>query len=621
MAELKTREHEVLLRQRDLEQASVSKRVVSPTSTPTNKRLTSIGRTPSSKPSPGSFSPSTPSAGLQKFSSRTNAGDSVASFPAGFDVSALWSHNVKAAGKARVQLYEESTALKKDYKYMFERLRDRAAAVEERLLDIADHLAEKYNIEEWSSINALSTDLVRCVGRISCDASSGGKLNSASLLLESSSEFSSGQGVALNCSSIEEFSFFPGQTVAVEGSNPSGQTIIAEKILTPERLPLPETSLDVDFANGCLKIAVASGPFTLLEDLNFSPLDELLNKINENPPHVLVLIGPFLETRNKAIETGLLPTTYEEEFLSLMEKIQTKLNSEIQVVIVSSSRDVHHYPTYPTPPYSVISQLSENFQFVADPSVLNISGTVIGVTSTDILLHMGKEEIALNPHGSDRLGRLGNHLLSQRSFYPLWPPPEELSVDAEEWGKCCKLPCTPHILVVPSDLRYFIKSVGDCVVVNQKERLKETREVFTRDSFKIVERETKTKAYSKEGLGAAQKMDPAQKEREEVVQWLNASINSLNLQILPVQDPWITPQYYPQTPLPGSDSLEFFQKLSTESLFFIFYYLEGTKAQYLAAKALKKQSWRFHTRCMMWFQRHDEPKTITEEYEQVSYLL
>lgn len=51
--------------------------------------------------------------------------------------------------------------------------------------------------------------------------------------------------------------------------------------------------------------------------------------------------------------------------------------------------------------------------------------------------------------------------------------------------------------------------------------------------------------------------------------------------------------------------------------FFIFYYMEGTKAQFLAAKALKKQSWRFHTKYMMWFQRHEEPKIINEEFEQV----
>ncbi|WAQ95632.1 CNOT3-like protein [Mya arenaria] len=74
------------------------------------------------------------------------------------------------------------------------------------------------------------------------------------------------------------------------------------------------------------------------------------------------------------------------------------------------------------------------------------------------------------------------------------------------------------------------------------------------------------------------------------------------------------------TPPPHADSVEFFQRLSTETLFFIFYYMEGTKAQYLAAKALKKQSWRFHTKYMMWFQRHEEPKTINEDYEQGTYI-
>ncbi|XP_024082658.1 CCR4-NOT transcription complex subunit 3 [Cimex lectularius] len=90
-------------------------------------------------------------------------------------------------------------------------------------------------------------------------------------------------------------------------------------------------------------------------------------------------------------------------------------------------------------------------------------------------------------------------------------------------------------------------------------------------------------------------------------------------QYLPRQ-PCPTPVYYHQAPLAHSDTLEFFQRLSTETLFFIFYYMEGSKAQYLAAKALKKQSWRFHTKYMMWFQRHEEPKLINEEYEQGTYI-
>ncbi|XP_070306368.1 CCR4-NOT transcription complex subunit 3 isoform X1 [Odocoileus virginianus] len=90
-------------------------------------------------------------------------------------------------------------------------------------------------------------------------------------------------------------------------------------------------------------------------------------------------------------------------------------------------------------------------------------------------------------------------------------------------------------------------------------------------------------------------------------------------QYLP-RNPCPTPPYHHQMPPPHSDTVEFYQRLSTETLFFIFYYLEGTKAQYLAAKALKKQSWRFHTKYMMWFQRHEEPKTITDEFEQGTYI-
>ncbi|KFM67345.1 CCR4-NOT transcription complex subunit 3, partial [Stegodyphus mimosarum] len=83
--------------------------------------------------------------------------------------------------------------------------------------------------------------------------------------------------------------------------------------------------------------------------------------------------------------------------------------------------------------------------------------------------------------------------------------------------------------------------------------------------------------------------------------------------------PATAPDYYPTT-LSNSNSMEFFQRLSTETLFFIFYFLQGTKAQYLAARALKTKSWRFHTMFMMWFQRHEEPKTITDEYEQGTYI-
>ena len=80
-----------------------------------------------------------------------------------------------------------------------------------------------------------------------------------------------------------------------------------------------------------------------------------------------------------------------------------------------------------------------------------------------------------------------------------------------------------------------------------------------------------------------------------------------------------TPSYYPQTPLPVFESSSIFENFDTDILFFIFYYQQGTYQQYLSAKALKNQSWRFHKQYQTWFQRHEEPKSITEDYEQGTY--
>ena len=40
------------------------------------------------------------------------------------------------------------------------------------------------------------------------------------------------------------------------------------------------------------------------------------------------------------------------------------------------------------------------------------------------------------------------------------------------------------------------------------------------ERFKVIEREAKIKAYSKEGLGAMGKVDPKEKEKEEITSWL-----------------------------------------------------------------------------------------------------
>ena len=63
-----------------------------------------------------------------------------------------------------------------------------------------------------------------------------------------------------------------------------------------------------------------------------------------------------------------------------------------------------------------------------------------------------------------------------------------------------------------------------------------------------------------------------------------------------------------------------FERLPADSLFFAFYHQQGSYQQFLAAKQLKKQSWRFHKKYMTWFQRHEEPKVTSDDYEEGTYV-
>ncbi|MFS8004811.1 putative CCR4-Not complex component, Not domain, CCR4-NOT complex subunit/5 domain superfamily [Helianthus anomalus] len=89
--------------------------------------------------------------------------------------------------------------------------------------------------------------------------------------------------------------------------------------------------------------------------------------------------------------------------------------------------------------------------------------------------------------------------------------------------------------------------------------------------------------------------------------------------------PAVTPQSYPQVQAPIVSNPAFWERhgsdnTGTDTLFFAFYYQQNTYQQYLAAKELKKQSWRYHKKFNTWFQRHEEPKVATDDYELGTYV-
>jgi DNA polymerase alpha subunit B len=109
--------------------------------------------------------------------------------------------------------------------------------------------------------------------------------------------------------------------------------------------------------------------------------------------------------------------------------------------------------------------------------MFSINELLFAISTNDILFHLQREEITWKPANTNPPARLSSHLLAQRSFYPLFPPPprESLPPGLNAVGGSLDVPhsrladlvgVTPDILVVPSMLGTFAKVVDGVVVVN-----------------------------------------------------------------------------------------------------------------------------------------------------------
>ncbi|KAI0566813.1 CCR4-NOT complex subunit 2/3/5 [Gracilaria domingensis] len=86
------------------------------------------------------------------------------------------------------------------------------------------------------------------------------------------------------------------------------------------------------------------------------------------------------------------------------------------------------------------------------------------------------------------------------------------------------------------------------------------------------------------------------------------------------RNPAAVPSCFPSVAASIFESEEIFARFEPDTLFFIFYYQQGTFQQYLAARELKRQGWRFHKKYLTWFQRHEDPKVSTDEFETGTFI-
>ncbi|XP_046875577.1 DNA polymerase alpha subunit B [Hypomesus transpacificus] len=440
------------------------KRALTTPEHPKSKRSASLITSPGLLLSPASFSPcATPS---QKYSQRGAKGEVVVNL--GSVQGTFWTGRKGQTRGVRLELLEGEETLLASYKYMFQRLRDVRNVLTEKIEELGEELRTHFSIEEFSPASLPAQDKVTVLGQVCCD--SNGKLNAHSVLLEAGPD-QGGQQVPVDLSELREYSLFPGQVVVMEGMNTSGRKLVASKLY--EGVPLPfysnEIKQEMDEVPEQVMVMLACGPYTPSDSLTFDPLLDLINVIVRDRPDVCLLLGPFVDAKHEQIEKGQVTETFEAIFSRCVQSILEGTRSVgCRLVFVPSQRDVHHHFIYPQPPFSLPDLKKEDAErvtLVPDPCTLLIEGVTLGLTSTDILFHMGAEEISCAA-GSDRFSRILKHMICQRSYYPLYPPVEEVNLDYEKFRFYGQMPVCPDVLIVPSELRYFIKDVMGCVCVN-----------------------------------------------------------------------------------------------------------------------------------------------------------
>ncbi|XP_029368460.1 DNA polymerase alpha subunit B isoform X1 [Echeneis naucrates] len=436
------------------------KRALTTPEHPRSKRGAALLPSPGLLLSPASFSHSvTPS---QKYNQRGGKGEVVVTF--GAVQGTRWVGR-KAGESVQVELLDgPEDSLRCSYKYMFQRLRDVRNVLTQKIEELGESLKSHFQIEDFCPASLPAQDSITVLGQVCCD--SNGKLNAQSVLLEAGPE-QGGQQVPVDLSELKEYSLFPGQVVVMEGMNTTGRKLMVSKLYEGVPLPFYASEMKMEMDEEPVNVLVACGPYAPSDSLTFDPLLDLINVIVRDRPDVCILLGPFVDSKHEQIEKAQVTEPFEAIFFRCVQSILDGTKSVgCHLVFVPSQRDTHHHPIYPQPPFTLPNHLEDQrVTLVPDPCTLLIDGVTFGLTSTDILFHMGAEEISCGT-GSDRFSRILKHMLTQRSYYPLYPPVEEVNMDYEKFEIFAQMPLTPDILIIPSELRYFVKDVVGCVCVN-----------------------------------------------------------------------------------------------------------------------------------------------------------
>ncbi|KAI0024409.1 DNA polymerase subunit alpha B [Xylariomycetidae sp. FL0641] len=422
-------------------------------------------------------------------------------------------------GESRIKLTAASDQKKLGYKTLAMKLSEASEILDDRIEEFLALVKDHHQLDEseFGSAASQSTTEIVAVGRIASDSSEG-KLNAASLVLETSRRSGSGRRIPLNLQNLNgQYQFFPGQIVAFKGINSSGREFVVNEALEipllhnaasapaaieahRQKLRGGPDAMDSDEEPAPLNTIFASGPYTPDDNLDFEPLHALCSQAADTYADALILTGPFLDVDHPLIATGDfdLPedanvdpdtATMSTVFKYLVAPALNRLaaaNPTITILLVPSVRDVvAKHVSWPQEPFPRRELgLPRAAKVVGNPMTLSLNEAVLGLSAQDALWDLRHAELAgPRPRDPNLLARLARHLVEQRHYFPVFPPLDRsrlprvgvpgddqlplgqvLDTSYLKLGEMVNV--RPDVVVVPSALPPFARVVESVLVIN-----------------------------------------------------------------------------------------------------------------------------------------------------------
>lgn len=142
---------------------------------------------------------------------------------------------------------------------------------------------------------------------------------------------------------------------------------------------------------------------------------------------------------------------------------KTAKNAGAKVILVPSLDDMYSLFPFPQPPLS--DKHTENVCFLPNPAQFTVNGVTFGIVNIDVVRKMMSSSYNTIKTQHRVISTL-QALAEQRSFYPLYPPDEDHSVDYSQFERF-QFETVPDVMVTMSALPVFTELIdGKFVVVN-----------------------------------------------------------------------------------------------------------------------------------------------------------